>query len=648
MLQYNQLQTDLEVLEKYLTRFLDMGFLVIPIKPNEKLPRFKWKDLSIDECKKNLKHWIYMYCDGNWAIVLPRGICILDVDAKGTVNGFDTLGQDNIKLLEQLGVPMQETPNGGRHYFFKADWETKLGILSGIDLKNYNGYVIIPPSVVEGKSYRWIREIESIDKIPEPPDWLEMMLFVNNEEKKKIEEKERKWEKMSVGEIMIEVIKEIVTEGNRNNWLFSVAKKLRWAGADSKRLYTLLTTLNEKCCIPPLPDSKVKDIVGYCCSKKPTREEWIEEKREENKSRRKDKEETLANIIRKKTRLFCIDDTPYLAHKGGVITIDSRSGMSYILRMGEKCGIKLKRNNLYEIQNYLMCWAMQKELDGFSVRCNTNHKRTVLDLDGRKRKERVIWIDEHGWRNASKEEIRECIFIDRKGLPLPNPEGNINDLNCLSKLFNVDEMGFGLLVAWLAHTLLPPPYQILLLTGPPASGKSTAASYLKRIIDNRKPIKSTLPPNERDLYAQFYNTFVLCLDNISSIPQEHSDTICAFSTGSGSSNRKLYTNYESVSIEGARPIILNGISIPKTRTDLIDRCVWLDLLPRKVDIDEPILERIFNENHSKFLGALLDLTGECWKSMITEEDISCITMKYRSVGFRRAVLAVDKFMFGGK
>jgi hypothetical protein len=66
-------------------------------------------------------------------------------------------------------------------------------------------------------------------------------------------------------------------------------------------------------------------------------------------------------------------------------------------------------------------------------------------------------------------------------LPVP---GLGHDLAELRELLNVDDAGFGLIVAWLLAALVPSiPHPILALTGEQGTAKSTAATFLVSLID---------------------------------------------------------------------------------------------------------------------------------------------------------------------
>jgi hypothetical protein len=92
----------------------------------------------------------------------PSGSYVVDVDKKNGVNGFETLAAleaEHGPLPETLTA---ETPSGGRHFYFRfPDTEPPLGntvgkIGPGIDTRGEGGYVIVPPSIIDGRAYRWL------------------------------------------------------------------------------------------------------------------------------------------------------------------------------------------------------------------------------------------------------------------------------------------------------------------------------------------------------------------------------------------------------------------------------------------------------------------------------------------------------------
>jgi len=87
-----------------------------------------------------------------------------------------------------------------------------------------------------------------------------------------------------------------------------------------------------------------------------------------------------------------------------------------------------------------------------------------------------------------------------------------------------------------------------------------------------------------------------------------SDTLCRVSTGLGFSTRTLYENDEETLFDACRPIVINGIGVLGTRSDLLDRTIELEL-PRIADErrqDEAQFWASFDLERPAILGALLD------------------------------------------
>src|SRR5262249_36370562 len=76
--------------------------------------------------------------------------------------------------------PMALTPGGGSHRVFRQPagkgWRCTEGRLAPrVDTRADGGYVVVAPSVVEGKGYRWAPGLEldgPPEGLPEPPAWL--------------------------------------------------------------------------------------------------------------------------------------------------------------------------------------------------------------------------------------------------------------------------------------------------------------------------------------------------------------------------------------------------------------------------------------------------------------------------------------------
>lgn len=131
--------------------FNDPKYKVFKIKQNSKEPIDKWKDPN--------KWKNYQGCDYekgyNYALYLSASSLVaLDWDPR---NSNDETG----RVLNQIRPFLEatyshKTAGGGDHYLFKVDPKTaypfKGKLCDGVDIK-YNGYIVIPPSSIDGNNY---------------------------------------------------------------------------------------------------------------------------------------------------------------------------------------------------------------------------------------------------------------------------------------------------------------------------------------------------------------------------------------------------------------------------------------------------------------------------------------------------------------
>lgn len=99
---------------------------------------------------------------------------VLDVDVKDA-NGLSTLAQ----LLDQSGClppgPSVSTPSGGLHFYFRPTGRgNAASFLPGLDWRGAGGYVVAPPSRVDGNAYEW--GIGPSVGLSDAPEWLVSLL----------------------------------------------------------------------------------------------------------------------------------------------------------------------------------------------------------------------------------------------------------------------------------------------------------------------------------------------------------------------------------------------------------------------------------------------------------------------------------------
>jgi hypothetical protein len=219
---------------------------------------------------------------------------------------------------------------------------------------------------------------------------------------------------------------------------------------------------------------------------------------------------------------------------------------------------------------------------------------------------RAVKIRADGWLVVDRPVVH---FRRPEGLlPLPTPSHD-GSIDLLWSYVNLRNSDFRLLVAWLTAALRPVgPYPILSLHGEQGSAKSTLARVIRLLIDPQACPLLAQPKSTRDLMATALNGWLLAYDNISAVPDWLSDSLCRLVFGGGFAARALFSNDDRSVIHAQRPVILNGIADFVRRGDLIDRTVFLHLLPilpisRR---SENEFWRSFHADYPRILGGVLD------------------------------------------
>lgn len=221
----------------------------------------------------------------------------------------------------------------------------------------------------------------------------------------------------------------------------------------------------------------------------------------------------------------------------------------------------------------------------------------------------AVRVTAGGWTIVAGADV-PVRFVRRKGmLPLPAPErgGSIDELRPLVNM--PDDRTWTLGVGWLVGAFRPMgPYAVLSVAGEQGSAKTTACRYFRGLVDPhlaplRRPSKS-----ERDLFIAAGNAWICAYNNVSGLPAGISDALCALATDGGFATRELYANDDEAIFSARRPVMLNGIDDPATRSDLLDRTLALVLptIPEESRRSERELNAEYERVRPRVLGALLD------------------------------------------
>ena len=221
---------------------------------------------------------------------------------------------------------------------------------------------------------------------------------------------------------------------------------------------------------------------------------------------------------------------------------------------------------------------------------------------------RAIEIDAEGFRIVDEPPVH---FRRESGmLALPSPS-KIDPKKGIERLREVlrlrDKRDFVVIVAWLLAALAGrSPYAVLVFLGEPGATKTSAAYAVRSIIDpNSSPLRAK-PKDPHDVFVAATHSLIVGYNNLSSLPDWLSDTICVVSEGSGESRRELFTDADESLIIACAPFLLTGIENVVKRGDLAQRTLYVHLasVPDGERMTEQTFKARFRRAHADLLGAL--------------------------------------------
>jgi hypothetical protein len=207
---------------------------------------------------------------------------------------------------------------------------------------------------------------------------------------------------------------------------------------------------------------------------------------------------------------------------------------------------------------------------------------------------------------------------------------------------NVSEADRAVVAAILVAALVPDiPHVVVVIDGEQGAGKSTGTKRLAGMIDP-SPVQLRRPPTNLETWTTAAaGSWVVAVDNVSTLQPWFSDGLCRASTGDGDVQRRLYTNGDLYVVQFRRCVILNGIDLAGIRDDLADRAVTVHLerLTGRYR-DDAELAAAWQQAHPRILGALLDLAVQ----VLARRHTVALPDPPRMVDFARILAAVDSVL----
>lgn len=153
---------------------------------------------------------------------------------------------------------------------------------------------------------------------------------------------------------------------------------------------------------------------------------------------------------------------------------------------------------------------------------------------------------------------------------------------------------------------------ILLLFGEKGSSKSTTLRKIQAIVSPTTSDLIGMPKTLDDLAIRLSNNYFVAIDNVNRISRDISDLLCRSVTSGSISKRKLYSNNEETILNIKAKIGINSVSQVANQSDMLDRCLILNML--RVSPDEMVTEKRiweeFNNDLPNILGCIFNIVAE--------------------------------------
>jgi hypothetical protein len=235
-------------------RYAELGYRVFPCAPSGKAPLTEhgFHDATTDQ--EEIERWWTQHPNANIGIP-AAGLVVIDIDGEANPWPGDPERSADLAQTGAMGL----TPRGGRHYLFRRpagkSWRcTESRLAPHVDTRTDGGYILVPPSVVEGRAYRWAPGLEldePPDSLPEPPSWLVGLLNSLAQETPTLAH-------VAAGGGQANPI----PEGQRNATLARLGGNMRRVGMTLAEIAAALLQTNKDRCFPPLSPREVERIAA--------------------------------------------------------------------------------------------------------------------------------------------------------------------------------------------------------------------------------------------------------------------------------------------------------------------------------------------------------------------------------------------------
>lgn len=158
------------------------------------------------------------------------------------------------------------------------------------------------------------------------------------------------------------------------------------------------------------------------------------------------------------------------------------------------------------------------------------------------------------------------------------------------------------------------PHPVSIMYGCAGTFKSTSQCFMRGIIDPSSVPTFGMPKDATALIQNLEHHYMPIYDNLSTIPEWMSNSLCRAVTGEGQEVRQLYTDDGVIIREFRRCLSINGLNIPAQKGDLLNRAALFETVPMPEErrtLEE--LNAAYEKDKPEILGGYLDAAATALK-----------------------------------
>lgn len=306
-----------------------------------------------------------------------------------------------------------------------------------------------------------------------------------------------------------------------------------------------------------------------------------------------------------------------------IISMDNKTMLTYPVKnyefrillqrlLYDKVGVILDRKKLEPVYDYLgiLAYKSNKRVTVYKRICNIGDK-IVYELD--KDKNICVVITKDGVQVNNEEKI--CFYHSKYYANQVMPDfKNLHNgdwkylITLINKHFNFSNNDQSVLFAiYLISSYLGTAvnHPIMSVSGQYSSGKSSLMKKYLSLVDPKVVGLGDIPKKEDDISLRISESYVNDFDNLSFLNKNISNLFCKCVSGGTNIRRTLFENSDQTTFDLKSIIILDGIDVLITQSDLLSRTIFFVL--DKLDMERLKTEKELDEEFKKDKGLILAL-----------------------------------------